>query len=94
MTEHSDCCFSSLRGLVRLRLIISFDSQGGLSPNQLTPISFLVLTVVEEDPSSVEDEAESLEDDREKLDVSDPQTTPESFRMDSSLGLGMGTWTW
>jgi len=66
------------------RLSISFDSQGGLSPNQLT--SLLILT-----PSSVEDDPESFDDDSEKLDVSEPLTIPESFLNDSSLGLGMGT---
>jgi len=66
------------------RLSISLDSQGGLSPNQLT--SLLILT-----PSSVEEEPESLEDDSEKFDVRLPLTIPESFLSDSSLGLGIGT---
>lgn len=82
-----------------LRLIISLESQGGLSPNQLTSWLTVVVLNLEEDPltpdpldpSSAEDEAESLDDDREKLEVRDPHTTPESFLMDSSLGLGMGT---
>jgi len=66
------------------RLSISLDSQGGLSPNQLTSLLLW-------DPSSVEDEPESFEDDSEKLEVKEPLTIPESFRRDSNLGLGMGT---
>jgi len=79
-----EVAFSLSLETLDFRLSISLDSQGGLSPNQLTSLLLW-------DPSSVEDEPESFEDDSEKLEVKEPLTIPESFRRDSNLGLGMGT---